>query len=93
MMENIKCVSIRCDDFDENVVFMKFESHDGDSWYEINVEDSCCRGDGNLKERLRRVWHAFWGEPIYYSGIYVGDVNRIKTFLKDCCDIVGIEHE
>lgn len=83
-----KSLYIRCDDRAETVVFTKY-SYDGDADYEITIEDSYCSGDYmGISGRLKRAWKAFWAKPIYHTGIYVGDEDRIRKFLEDCLNLV-----
>lgn len=86
---NTRTVTIRCDDNAEAVVFNRYDYHDGDVGYEINIEDNYCGGDYmGIKGRFRRAWHAFWAKPIYYTGIYVDDPDRILSFFDDCLSLM-----
>lgn len=88
-MREAKSVEMRCDDRAENLVFTKYEYepyqtidsvvHDVD--YEITLEDSYC---GPRYNRFVRAWKAFWGKPIYYSGVYTNDKEKVKKWLRDC---------
>ena len=83
-------VALRCDDCAETVVFMQHNWLHNDIDYEIVIEDSYC-GGGEYRGvfgRLRRAWRAFWGKPIYYSGVYVEDPARMESFLKECLAVV-----
>lgn len=92
-MRDSKEVAIRREDHAECVVFTRHKRDDGDTWYEINVEDSYCGGRSYscLFGRIKRAWKAFLASPIYYSGICVNDAFRIKRFLVECLDIVNEE--
>ena len=88
-MRNIKTAQIRCDDNSEAVCFHVYSWDDGDTWYEINVEDSYCNGDYvGIKGRFKRAWHAFWAKPICYSGICVTNGERVRYFLNECLSLV-----
>lgn len=86
LRDKTKEVTIQCEDCAERVVFMRHCWNDGDVDYEINIEDSYCGGGEytGVWGRLKRAWKAFWAKPVYYSGIYVEDPERVKKFLKDC---------
>ena len=85
----VKTVELRCDDHAENLVFTRHEykptamNHDASTFYdyEINLEDSYCR---NRCNRFVRAWKAFWGKPIYYSGIYTEDKEKVRKWLTNC---------
>ena len=89
-----KIVEMRCDDHAENLVFRKNEyrpTYTPDSIienadYEINIEDAYCRTTCN---RFVRAWKAFWGKPIYYSGIYTRDKYKLRKWLLDCLALLG----
>lgn len=88
-MKEVKSVEMRCDDRAENLVFTKYEyepyqtidSVVRDVDFEITLEDSYCRTRCN---RFVRAWKAFWGKPIYYSGVYTDDKEKVKKWLLDC---------
>ena len=92
-MREVKSVELRCDDRAENLVFTRYEyeptamNHDPSTFYdyEINLEDSYCRTRCN---RFVRAWKAFWGKPIYYSGIYTGDKEKVRKWLLDCLKLL-----
>lgn len=86
---NVKNIYLRCEDNAETVVFSKYNWNDNMVDYELNCEDSYCGGDYmGIKGRFKRAWKAFWAKPIYYSGIYCHDKDRMKKFLKDCLDLI-----
>ena len=86
---SVKSVTIRCDDNAEAVVFSKYEYHDNEFGYGINVEDAYCMGTCvGLIGRFQRAWHAFWAKPIYYSGISVDDKERVRAFFNECLDLL-----
>ena len=88
-MEKFKNICFRCDDNAEMVVFTKYSYNNGEINYEFTIEDSYCGGDYmGIKGRFKRAWKAFWAKPIYYTGVYCEDGDRMKKFLKDCLDLI-----
>lgn len=93
-MTEVKSVEMRCDDRAENLVFTRYEykptamNHDPSTFYdyEITLEDSYCRTRCN---RFVRAWKAFWGKPIYYSGICTRDKYKLRKWLLDCLALLG----
>ena len=93
-MLEIKSVELRCDDCAENLVFTRYEYEPYQTIdsvvqnidYEINLEDSYCRTRCN---RFVRAWKAFWGKPIYYSGIYTNDKGKVRKWLNDCLKLIN----
>ena len=81
-MREVKSVELRCDDRAENLVFT-CDSYVG---YDITIEDSYCVSRCN---RFVRAWKAFWGKPIYYSGIYTEDKEKVRKWLLDCLKLVS----
>lgn len=92
-MKDTKEVSIRCEDHAECAVFTQYKWDDGDTWYEVTIEDSYCGDSGytGLLGRFKRAWKAFWARPVYYSSVCVDSPYRMKQFLVDCLDIVNEE--
>jgi hypothetical protein len=89
MKNNTKNIYLRCEDNAETVVFSRYNWTDGDTDYEINVEDSYCGGDYmGIKGRFKRAWKAFWAKPVYYTGVFCSDKERMKKFLRDCLDLM-----
>ena len=92
-MNNIvktKEVFFKCDDHAETAVFTCWEFKDDDINYEFTIEDSYCGGDYmGIKGRFKRAWCAFWAKPIYYSGVFTEDKERMKKFLEDCLELIG----
>jgi hypothetical protein len=97
---DIKSITLRCDDHAETLVFTCYEcmahSSSGETVretdYEINIEDSYCGGDfRGIKGRVKRAWHAFWAKPIYYSGIYTSDKDKVRKWLTDCLALLEQE--
>ena len=89
----VKEIELRCDDHAENIVFRKYEyesylpdSIQKDIDFEINLEDSYCRTRCN---RFVRAWKAFCAKPIYYSGIYTRDKEKVRKWLLDCLALLG----
>ena len=90
----MKSVYLRCDDHAETVVFSRYSYNDGDIDYELNIEDAYCGGDYmGIKGRFKRAWNAFWAKPVYYSGVYCEDENRMKKFLEDCLSLMDRDGE
>lgn len=81
MSRELKTVEMRCDDGAENLVFTKYTYDNGESSYEVTLEDSYCALRVN---RFKRAWRAFWAKPIYYSGIFKDDGTDVKKWLLDC---------
>lgn len=86
---NVKTVSIRCDDNTEAVVFSKYTTKDSTD-FEFSFEDSYCSGNFNgIIGRLKRAWMAFWNKPVCYTGIYCENGHdRVINFLKECLELV-----
>ena len=82
---NYKTVELRCDDRAENLVFTKDTFDSLETCYEITIEDSYCASRMN---RFKRAWKAFWGKPIYYSGIYTEDKEKVRKWLLDCLKLL-----
>lgn len=38
----------------------------------------------NYVNRFKRAWHALTDTPLYYTGIYVDNIDRAEKFLKEC---------
>lgn len=82
---------LRCNDHAERVVFTKYKYGEM-SDYEFTIEDSYCGGDYmGIKGRFKRAWNAFWAKPIYYTGVYCDDEERMKKFLIECFDLMEDE--
>lgn len=89
MNRDVKDVMLKCDDNSEIVVFSKDTYPDGTSDYEFNIMDKYCGGDyKGFIGRFKRAWKAFHSKPVYYTGIYCEDTERIKKFLQDCLDLI-----
>ena len=99
MKKRYQDVSLRCEDHAETVVFSKHtwnyeDNNCYDVDYEFTIEDSYCGGDYmGLKGRFKRAWNAFFAKPIYYTGIYCENKERVKKFLKDCLDLIENDTE
>lgn len=90
MLKDIKSVYLRCDDHAEVLTFNRYEFEDGDVDFEINIEDSYCGGDYmGIKGRLKRAWKAFFAKPVYYTGIYIENPERVKSFLEECKNLIS----
>lgn len=87
--DNVKTVTIRCDDNAEAVVFSKYIMKNSTD-FEISFEDSYCGGDfKGISGRFRRAWKAFLNKPVCYTSIYCeSGRNRIRNFLKECLELV-----
>lgn len=81
--DNVKTVTIRCDDNAEAVVFSKYIM-------KISFEDSYCGGDfKGVIGRFKRAWMAFWNKSVCYTGIYCeSGRDRVGSFLKECLELV-----
>ena len=92
-MFEVKEVTLRCEDNAETVEFCKYKYLDGEINYEINIVDSYCGHDlMGIKNRFKRAWKAFWAKPICYTGVYVEDPSRMKTFIEDCLALLNEEN-
>jgi hypothetical protein len=90
-MNNTEQVILRCKDNAEALVFNKYCNNYGTD-YEINVEDSYCGCDFmGIKGRFKRAWHAFFAKPVYYSGIYSDDKEKVRNWLTSCLDALDID--
>lgn len=91
MNREYKNIYLRCEDNAEMVVFSRYDWEcDNETNYEFTIEDSYCGGDYmGIKGRFKRAWKAFWAKPIYYTGIYCEDKERVEKFLKDCLNLIG----
>ena len=82
-------VYLRCDCGAEAAVFTKYEYEDGDTSYDISVEDDYLGGDyKGFFGRIKRAWKAFIDKPIVYSGIFCEDKEKMRKFLTDCLTLV-----
>lgn len=82
-------VTLRCEDGAEAVVFTRYDYRDGDTAYDISVEDSYVGGDyKGFFGRLKRAWRAFKSKPVIYTGIYCGNENKMRNFLFDCLEVI-----
>ena len=94
--DNSKSVFLRCVDHAEMAVFTKFDWGFNEKErvinYEITIEDSYCGGDYmGIKGRFKRAWKAFWAKPLYYTGVYCEDKEKMKRFLTDCLELINEE--
>lgn len=91
MFINSKEVNIRCDCYSEMASFIRHDWKD-EVDYELTIEDAYCGGDYmGIKGRFKRAWRAFWAKPIYYSGVYCQDGERMRKFLEDCLSLMDEE--
>lgn len=89
--QKIQNVYLRCEDNAEMVVFSEYrwENNKDEIDYEFTIEDSYCGGDYmGITGRFKRAWKAFWAKPLFYTGVYCEDKERMKKFLKDCLDLI-----
>lgn len=87
--DNVKTVTIRCDDNAEAVVFSKYTMKNSTD-FEFSFEDSYCGGDfKGISGRCKRAWKAFWDKPVSYTGIYCENWHdRVRNFLKECLELI-----
>jgi len=84
-----KEINMRCDCQAEIVTFIRHDWDYNDTNYELTFEDAYCGGDYmGIKGRFKRAWRAFWAKPIYYSGVYCQDEERMKKFLQGCLSLM-----
>lgn len=89
LQNKTKIRTLRCEDCAEVVAFKQYSWDDGETSYEINLEDAYCdSGYCGIRGRFRRAWKAFWAKPVYYSGIYIENGARVRQFLQDCLALV-----
>ena len=89
MNEEYKEVSLRCLDYDENLVLKKFYYPDEEKWYEFTIEDSYCGGNYlGILGRFKRAWKAFWSEPVSYARVCCDNEETLRTFIIDCLNII-----
>lgn len=94
MIEHSKEVNMRCDCYAETATFIRYDWKHNDTNYELTIEDAYCGGDYmGIKGRFKRAWRAFWAKPIYYSGVYCQDSERMRKFLEDCLSLMNEEVE
>ena len=89
LVNNSKEVHIRCDCYSEMASFIRHDWKHETPNYELTIEDAYCGGDYmGIKGRFKRAWNAFWGKPIYYTGVYCEDSHRMRKFLEDCLSLM-----
>ena len=94
MIEHSREVNMRCDCYAEMVTFIRHDWKHSDTDYELTIEDAYCGGDYmGIKGRFKRAWKAFWAKPIYYSGVYCQDGERMRKFLEDCLNLMDESEE
>lgn len=77
-------IYLRCNCGSESAVFTKYEYEDGDTSYDISIEDDYLGGDyKGFFGRIKRAWRAFWDKPVVYSGIFCDDKDKMRKFLCD----------
>ena len=93
-MKNDKEIYFRCDDRAETVVFSRYNWDNCGVDYEFTIQDSYCGGDYvGVIGRFKRAWKTFWDKPIYYTGVFCEDENRMRKFLEDCLNLMDEEQE
>ena len=89
-----KEINMRCDCCAEMATFFRHDWKHDDTSYELDISDAYCGGDYmGIKGRFKRAWHAFWAKPIYYSGVYCEDGQRMRKFLEDCISLMDAAGE
>ena len=89
MIDKSKEVNMRCDCCAEMASFIRHDWDYQDIDYELTIADSYCGGDYmGIKGRFKRAWKAFWAKPVYYSGVYCQDGQRMRKFLEDCLQLM-----
>ena len=80
-----ECVTLRCDDGAEAIVFSKYTyTYANNISYDISVEDSYIGGEyKGFFGRLKRAWRAFIDKPVTYTGMCTDDKEKIRKFLTD----------
>jgi len=84
-------VFLRCDCHCSMLVVDKTVWKDGDVSFNLSVQDS--RYDHNyttLWGKLKNALTILIGKPVYYSGVYIGDTEKIRNFVEQlkamCCN-------
>jgi hypothetical protein len=75
-------IILKCDCGCSMFVVEKSEWEDGEVNYNITVQDS--RYDHNyttLWGRLKSAMKILFGEPLYYSDVYINDPEKFKEFV------------
>lgn len=90
MDREVKIAIIRCEDYEEALVFDRSIWGDGEEWYEFSIKDDYIGGSEyqGFFGRLRRAWRAFRDKPVCYTSVLVDDKRRVKQFLNDCIALV-----
>ena len=84
MKEKSKTITLPCDCKCCMFVVEKTVWEDGDTNYNITIQDS--RYDHNYNTiwgRIKRAAKILFGKPIYYSDVYLDNENAFKKLVKD----------
>ena len=97
-MNNIKTVTLRCNDGGEACVLKKFTfeivNDFNPTWFEFAIEDDYVGGDyKGFFGRLKRAWKGFIGKPVVYTGICCDNKEQIQKFLEDCLALIKEDGE
>jgi len=64
---------------------------DGDTSYNISIQDSCYDHSHNtVWGRLRRAVMAFFGKPVYYNDVYLGGEEGEEKYRKLVADMANL---
>lgn len=87
-------IYLRCKDHAEMLVFTQNKWKCGETDYDISIMDAYTGGDyKGIKGRFKRAFKAFFNKPIYYTGIYCENKDRVQKFLSDCLSLIENESE
>lgn len=82
--ESTKCVTVRCACMCCRLVFEKTVFGNGDSWYNVSVEDSRYdHGATGLLNRVRNAARVLFGRPVVYNDVFIEDPRRFDALVAD----------
>ena len=89
MEKSSKHVILPCDCKCCMFVIEKTTWEDGSVDYDISIQDS--RYDHNYNTawgRVKRAFASLFGKPVYYSDVYINDVNKMRKLVKDIEELI-----
>lgn len=89
MKSKSKMITLPCDCECCMFVVEKTVWEDGDTNYNITIQDS--RYDNNYNTvwgRIKRACKVLFGKPIYYNDVHIEDADIFKKLVKDMEDLV-----
>ena len=83
MKDNTKTVSLMCDCGCCRLVFQKWFWPDGETYYNVAVEDSRYDHKANgVLNRIKNAAKVLFGKPIYYNDVSVDGNERFDDLLR-----------